>query len=61
MGAFLFSVVDHPEELIEIHEGLEKANPNQSRLLTGWCWDWSQRPLEDGSLRDEVSVPEVIS
>jgi tRNA A37 threonylcarbamoyladenosine biosynthesis protein TsaE len=61
IGNFQFGVLDDPAELIEIHEDWEAKLPNQCRLLTGWCWDWVQQPLEDGSLAKEVSIPGSIA
>ena len=60
IGNFQFEIVEDPAELIQIHESWESRFPNQSRLLTGWCWNWAQKPLEDGSLTKEVSVPGFI-
>lgn len=60
IGNFQFEIIEDPAELIVIHEEWEDNFPNQSRLLTGWCWEWSQKPLEDGSLPKEVSIPGFI-
>jgi hypothetical protein len=60
LESFQFELINDPAELIDIHEKWEERLPNQSRLLTGWCWNWSQVPLEDGSLQKEVSVPGFI-
>lgn len=60
LGNFHFELVDDPTELVEIHENWERQLPNQSRLLTSWCWNWSQKPLDDGSLPKEVSIPGII-
>ncbi len=61
IGTFSFEVVDSPDDLVAIHENWESKLPNQSRLLTGWCWNWSQKPLEDGSLAKEVIIPGSIA
>ncbi|MBD2038285.1 DUF2075 domain-containing protein [Leptolyngbya sp. FACHB-321] len=61
VGAFECEVVASPADLVKIHEDWEAQFPNQSRLLTGWCWDWAQKPHADGSLVDEVIIPDVIA
>ncbi|MFM7448329.1 MAG: DNA/RNA helicase domain-containing protein [Leptolyngbyaceae cyanobacterium] len=60
LGNFHFELIDDPAQLVEIHEDWEERLPNQSRLLTGWCWQWSQKPLPDGLLPKEVSIPGFI-
>ena len=60
LGNFHFELINDPAELVAIHEDWEKQLPNQSRLLTGWCWNWSQKPQDDGSLPKEVSIPGFI-
>ena len=61
IGLFEFRVVDDPRTLVAQHDELDRATPNSSRLLTGWCWDWSQKPNPDGSLKNEVVVPDLVS
>jgi hypothetical protein len=60
-GRFLIDIVPRPQKLVEIHEDLERQTPNSSRLVTGWCWKWAQKPLPDGSLQNEVIVPGEIA
>ena len=55
-GPFEFTILDSPEALVEAHEKWRRRTPNQSRLITGWCWNWSQKPNADGTLPEEVIV-----
>ena len=60
-GTFNIEVMERPEDLVRVHEEHETETPNSSRLLTGWCWMWSQKTSDDGSLLDEVIIPNVLS
>jgi hypothetical protein len=51
---FDFSVVGSPEELeTTVHGALKKGQ--SSRLVAGFCWEWSD-PKPDGTLFDDVVI-----
>ncbi|MFH1389763.1 MAG: DUF2075 domain-containing protein, partial [Candidatus Margulisiibacteriota bacterium] len=52
---FDFKIFDNPHSL---HKAIEKKNkdkPNSARLVTGYCWPWSE-PRSDGSLVEDVVI-----
>lgn len=53
-SGFDFSVVDTPQQLEAVVHGALKEGQS-SRLVAGFCWEWSD-PNTDGTLRDDVVV-----
>ncbi|HOI25203.1 MAG TPA: DUF2075 domain-containing protein [Caldisericia bacterium] len=54
-SGFDFRIVDSPELLEKMI--MEKVNQNQTaRLMAGFCWEWSNSPNSDGTLKEDVVI-----
>ncbi len=50
-----FEIMDSPEKLRDKIIGLNNKNPNSARMVTGFCWPWSD-PSNDGTLKDDIII-----
>jgi len=52
---FDFKIFNSPQSLRKAIEGKNQDKPNSARLVTGYCWPWSN-PRPDGSLVEDVVI-----
>lgn len=52
---FDFRIFDNPKSLHEAIKEKNKEKPNSARIVTGYCWPWSE-PNHDGTLVDDVVI-----
>ncbi|WP_367356929.1 DNA/RNA helicase domain-containing protein [Mesotoga sp.] len=53
---FDFQIFDDPQSLREAIMNKNRAKPNSARLVAGFCWPWSSKLNEDGTLVKDVKI-----
>ena len=52
---FVMDIVDSPQELETLIRQREEEG-HTARLMAGYCWPWSSKPREDGTLLPDVQI-----
>lgn len=52
---FEFRIFDDPKKLFDVLNAEENKKPNSARMVSGYCWPWSD-PNKDGSLVKDVVI-----